>query len=235
MWPPTPRPRPRTVDPTRAGGWACRPTRCSESPRPVISAVVEIFKEFGFESAHRLPNVPEDHKCARLHGHSFRVRVHVEGDVGPESGWVMDYAEIATACAPVRDRLDHRYLNEIPGLDNPTSEVLARWIWDRLEKTCRACPWSRCARPAPPAAATAGTDPAAPFPSRPTWRRPARHHLECSGDAAVGLAPRCGGGGAVPRHRRTGTGGIDPARRGAVRCWTDSRQGQRSRHPCPCR
>lgn len=95
--------------------------------------MVEIYKEFGFESAHRLPNVAEGHRCARLHGHSFRASVHVEGDVGDTSGWVLDFADIAAACAPVRDELDHRYLNDIAGLENPTSEVLARWIWQRLE------------------------------------------------------------------------------------------------------
>ena len=94
---------------------------------------MEIFKEFGFEAAHRLPNVPEGHKCARLHGHSFRVEVHVRGDVDPELGWVMDFAEIKAACRPLIDRLDHHYLNEIEGLQNPTSEVLARWIWTRLK------------------------------------------------------------------------------------------------------
>jgi 6-pyruvoyltetrahydropterin/6-carboxytetrahydropterin synthase len=93
---------------------------------------VEIHKEFGFEAAHLLPNVPAGHKCSRLHGHSFRVSVHVEGPVGDRSGWVMDFADISAACAPVRDALDHRYLNEVEGLDNPTSEVLARWIWQRL-------------------------------------------------------------------------------------------------------
>src|SRR5687768_3573617 len=94
---------------------------------------MDIYKEFGFEAAHRLPNVPEGHKCARLHGHSFRVEVHVRGDVDPELGWVMDFAEIKAACRPLIDRLDHRYLNEIEGLENPTSEVLARWIWPRLK------------------------------------------------------------------------------------------------------
>ena len=93
---------------------------------------MEIYKEFGFESAHRLPNLPADHKCSRLHGHSFRVSVHVEGPVGDDTGWVMDFADVAAACAPVRDELDHRYLNDLPGLENPTSEVLARWIWARL-------------------------------------------------------------------------------------------------------
>ena len=91
-----------------------------------------LFKEFSFEAAHRLPNVPEGHKCARLHGHSFQVRVTVDGPVGDESGWVMDFAEIKDAFRPLHDRLDHRYLNEIPGLENPTSEVVARWIWREL-------------------------------------------------------------------------------------------------------
>jgi len=92
----------------------------------------EIFKEFGFEAAHLLPNVPAGHKCARLHGHSFRVRVYVGGPVGDTSGWVCDFADITAACEPIRDRLDHRYLNEIDGLANPTSEVLAAWIWEHL-------------------------------------------------------------------------------------------------------
>jgi 6-pyruvoyltetrahydropterin/6-carboxytetrahydropterin synthase len=93
---------------------------------------MEIFKEFTFEAAHRLPNVPEGHKCARLHGHSYRVEVHVVGEVAEDSGWVMDFADIKEAFAPLHDELDHRYLNEVKGLGNPTSEVLARWIWDRL-------------------------------------------------------------------------------------------------------
>jgi 6-pyruvoyltetrahydropterin/6-carboxytetrahydropterin synthase len=96
---------------------------------------MHLFKDFTFEAAHRLPNVPEGHKCARLHGHSFHVRVTVSGPVGAESGWVMDFADIKAAVAPVRARLDHRYLNEIPGLENPTSEVLARWIWTSLADT----------------------------------------------------------------------------------------------------
>ena len=93
---------------------------------------MEIFKEFTFEAAHRLPNVPADHKCARLHGHSYRVEIHVTGEVGERSGWVMDFADLKDAFAPLYEQLDHRYLNEVEGLDNPTSEVLARWIWDRL-------------------------------------------------------------------------------------------------------
>ena len=91
-----------------------------------------LYKDFSFEAAHRLPNVPEGHKCARLHGHSFLVRVTVEGVVGEVTGWVMDFAELTRAFAPLHDRLDHRYLNEIDGLENPTSEILARWIWREL-------------------------------------------------------------------------------------------------------
>lgn len=93
---------------------------------------MEIFKGFQIEAAHRLPNVPEDHKCSRLHGHSFRIEVHVSGDAGGDSGWVMDFAELKTAFQPLFEQLDHHYLNDIPGLENPTSENLARWIWERL-------------------------------------------------------------------------------------------------------
>jgi 6-pyruvoyltetrahydropterin/6-carboxytetrahydropterin synthase len=94
---------------------------------------VDIFKEFTFEAAHRLPNVPPGHKCARLHGHSFHVVVHVDGPVDDETGWVRDFADLSEAMKPVTDQLDHYYLNEIDGLSNPTSEILARWIWRRLE------------------------------------------------------------------------------------------------------
>lgn len=93
---------------------------------------MEIWRTITFEAAHRLPNVPETHKCARLHGHSFRVDVHVEGDVGEDSGWVMDFGDLRATLEPIRLELDHYYLNEIDGLENPTSENLARWIWDRL-------------------------------------------------------------------------------------------------------
>ena len=94
---------------------------------------MDIFKVFRIEAAHRLPNVPADHKCARLHGHSFAVELRVSGEPGIDSGWVMDFAEIKTAFAPLYDQLDHRYLNEIEGLENPTSERLAIWIWERLK------------------------------------------------------------------------------------------------------
>ena len=93
---------------------------------------MQISKDFSFEAAHRLPNVPEGHKCARLHGHSFRVRVVVDGPVDPRTGWVMDFADLKAVIKPLHDRLDHRYLNDIAGLENPTSEVLARWLWDAI-------------------------------------------------------------------------------------------------------
>jgi 6-pyruvoyltetrahydropterin/6-carboxytetrahydropterin synthase len=96
---------------------------------------VEIFKEFTFEAAHRLPNVPADHKCARLHGHSYRVVIHLDGPIDESAGWVVDFADIDCAMRPLLDRLDHYYLNEVDGLENPTSEVLARWIWEHLGST----------------------------------------------------------------------------------------------------
>lgn len=94
---------------------------------------MELFKTFRFEAAHLLPNVPEGHKCRRLHGHSYRVTVHITGPVDSELGWVVDFADLAEAFRPIRERLDHYYLNEIEGLENPTSENLAVWIWDRLQ------------------------------------------------------------------------------------------------------
>jgi len=97
-----------------------------------MTETMEIFWEFTFEAAHRLPNVPSDHKCSRLHGHSYRVQVHVKGPVEENAGWVVDFGHIKDACKPVIARLDHYYLNEIPGLENPTSERLAAWIWGEL-------------------------------------------------------------------------------------------------------
>ncbi|GAA0425986.1 6-carboxy-5,6,7,8-tetrahydropterin synthase [Acrocarpospora corrugata] len=93
---------------------------------------MEIFREFTFEAAHRLPQVPEGHKCARLHGHSYRLEVRISGAVDPSMGWIMDFGDLKAAVNPVIVQLDHYYLNEVPGLENPTSENLARWVWDRL-------------------------------------------------------------------------------------------------------
>lgn len=94
---------------------------------------MDIFKAFTLESAHRLPNVPAGHKCARIHGHSFRVEIHVSGEVDPQVGWVQDFADIKAAFQPLFEQLDHNYLNEVEGLENPTSENLAKWVWGRLK------------------------------------------------------------------------------------------------------
>lgn len=94
---------------------------------------MEIYKEITFEAAHILPNLPEGHKCRRLHGHSYTLRISLNGPVNATTGWVMDYAEIKNACVPIVAQLDHHYLNEIKGLENPTSEILVQWIWKRLK------------------------------------------------------------------------------------------------------
>jgi 6-pyruvoyltetrahydropterin/6-carboxytetrahydropterin synthase len=94
---------------------------------------MDIFKIFTIEAAHHLPNVPEGHKCRRLHGHSFRIEVHVSGPVDEQAGWVLDFADVSTAFKPLFAQLDHHYLNEVEGLENPTSENLAKWIWQRLK------------------------------------------------------------------------------------------------------
>jgi 6-pyruvoyltetrahydropterin/6-carboxytetrahydropterin synthase len=94
---------------------------------------MEIFRHFTIEAAHRLPHAPLGHKCQRLHGHSFRIDIHVRGEVQSEPGWVMDFADLKTAFQPLYEQLDHHYLNEVSGLSNPTSENLARWIWERLQ------------------------------------------------------------------------------------------------------
>ncbi len=94
---------------------------------------MEIRKSFMIEAAHRLPNLPAGHKCARLHGHSFNIEIAVGGKIDPVQGWIMDYGDIKAAFQPIYDQLDHNYLNDIPGLQNPTSELLALWIWERLK------------------------------------------------------------------------------------------------------
>lgn len=99
----------------------------------MTNSKAEIYKEFMFEAAHYLPHVPPGHKCGRLHGHSFLVRLYVEGDIDPHTGWIIDFSDIKAAFKPIYDRLDHYYLNDIEGLENPTSEVLAKWIWRELK------------------------------------------------------------------------------------------------------
>jgi 6-pyruvoyltetrahydropterin/6-carboxytetrahydropterin synthase len=97
-----------------------------------MAARGEIFKVFTIEAAHRLPNVPDGHQCGRLHGHSFRVEIHCEGRVDPDSGWIIDFADIKSVFKPCYDQLDHHYLNDVEGLENPTSENFARWIWHQI-------------------------------------------------------------------------------------------------------
>jgi 6-pyruvoyltetrahydropterin/6-carboxytetrahydropterin synthase len=93
---------------------------------------MEIFKEFTIEAAHRLPNVPPGHRCGRLHGHSFHIQVHVCGPLDPQMGWIIDFADIKAAFKPIEEQIDHNYLNEVEGLENPTSENITRWLWQRL-------------------------------------------------------------------------------------------------------
>jgi 6-pyruvoyltetrahydropterin/6-carboxytetrahydropterin synthase len=92
----------------------------------------ELVRTFRFEAAHALPNVPEEHKCRRLHGHSYRIDVHVQGPVDPHTGMVMDFGRIKETVEPILRELDHRWLNELPGLENSTSELLAKYLWDRI-------------------------------------------------------------------------------------------------------
>jgi 6-pyruvoyltetrahydropterin/6-carboxytetrahydropterin synthase len=99
---------------------------------------VRLIKEFRFEAAHRLPKVPEGHKCARLHGHSFKLELTIGGPVDEETGWFVDYEIVDRAWQPLYQLLDHHYLNEIPGLENPTSEHLARFLWERLKPSLPA-------------------------------------------------------------------------------------------------
>ena len=96
----------------------------------------QLTKRFTFEAAQTLPNVPEGHKCRQMHGHSFKIEVSVEGEVDPDVGWVYDHARISEAMAPLLEQLDHAYLNEVPGLENPTIENMAAWFWRHLEPGC---------------------------------------------------------------------------------------------------
>ena len=94
---------------------------------------MEIFKVFTIEAAHRLPHVPAGHKCGRLHGHTFQIEVHVQGPLDPKLGWIIDFADIKSAFRPIEEQIDHHYLNEVEGLENPTSENVAHWVWRNLK------------------------------------------------------------------------------------------------------
>lgn len=137
------------MDVRRWPNWSSGPIGSNNPEIPKL--MFELRKTFQIEAAHRLPAVPPGHQCAQLHGHSFVIEVAVEGPLDPVLGWVMDFADMKAALRPLLDRLDHAYLNEIPGLENPTSEHLARWIWEhlhpklpllseiRIAETCTSC------------------------------------------------------------------------------------------------
>ncbi len=121
-------------------------------PETESSRFVEIVKEFRFEAAHLLPNVPPGHKCGRLHGHSFRFELHLSGETDPHTGWLVDFGDISRIVKPLlEEHLDHHYLNDVPGLENPTSENIAIWLWGQLKhrlpalsevvvyETCTSC------------------------------------------------------------------------------------------------
>jgi 6-pyruvoyltetrahydropterin/6-carboxytetrahydropterin synthase len=94
---------------------------------------MEIFKELAFDAAHTLPNLPEGHRCGRLHGHTFKVRIYIKGEPDTRTGWIFDFAELKQVYKKQCDILDHSYLNDIEGLENPTSENLIKWIWEKLK------------------------------------------------------------------------------------------------------
>lgn len=110
-----------------------RETRRLYDAAPMEQRVIELVKDFRFEAAHYLPNVPEGHKCRRVHGHSFRGEVAVKGEIEPHTGWLIDFADVKKVIKPIVDQLDHYLLNEIEGLENPTSERLAIWIWEKIK------------------------------------------------------------------------------------------------------
>jgi 6-pyruvoyltetrahydropterin/6-carboxytetrahydropterin synthase len=92
-----------------------------------------IYKHFTFDAAHELPNVPDGHKCKNLHGHTYHLTVFLEGELDEKMGWIMDFNELKEVMKPVLKKVDHNYLNDLPGLENPTSEVIVRWIWKQIK------------------------------------------------------------------------------------------------------
>jgi 6-pyruvoyltetrahydropterin/6-carboxytetrahydropterin synthase len=94
---------------------------------------MEIYKEFSFDSAHFLPNVPDGHKCKNMHGHTYRLRVYIDGPIDAHLGWIMDFKELKDSVGPIIDQLDHNLINNIPGLENPTAENITIWIWNRIK------------------------------------------------------------------------------------------------------
>jgi 6-pyruvoyltetrahydropterin/6-carboxytetrahydropterin synthase len=130
----------------------CRLSLAGTGALQRAAMLMRLERSYRFEAAHFLPRVPPGHKCARMHGHSYHIEISIEGEVDPERGWVMDFAEIDEHVTPLVRLLDHQVLNEIEGLNNPTSELLSRWWWQRLapwlpglcEVTVSETPTSRC-------------------------------------------------------------------------------------------
>jgi 6-pyruvoyltetrahydropterin/6-carboxytetrahydropterin synthase len=100
--------------------------------RDIFATDMQIYKEFSFDSAHFLPNVPDGHKCKEMHGHTYRLKVFIQGDLDPKLGWIMDFKELKDALLPVIDQLDHKLINNIKGLENPTAENITVWIWEQI-------------------------------------------------------------------------------------------------------
>lgn len=92
-----------------------------------------IYKTFTFDSAHYLPNVPMGHKCGTMHGHTYTLKVFISGTPEENSGWIIDYTDLKNGVKAFIDILDHKLLNEIPGLENPTSENLCIWLWQMIK------------------------------------------------------------------------------------------------------
>jgi 6-pyruvoyltetrahydropterin/6-carboxytetrahydropterin synthase len=93
---------------------------------------MEIYKEFSFDSAHFLPNVPEGHKCKNMHGHTYKLKVFIKGTPDPVLGWIMDFKDLKDVISNIIDQLDHKLINDIPGLENPTAENITIWIWKQI-------------------------------------------------------------------------------------------------------
>lgn len=92
-----------------------------------------IYKQLTFDAAHFLPHVPETHKCKNIHGHTYHLTIYIEGELDEKLGWIIDYSDLKEAIQPVIDKVDHHFLNEIPGLENPTCEIISVWLWNQIK------------------------------------------------------------------------------------------------------
>ena len=92
-----------------------------------------LTKDFVLEAAQFLPKAPDGHKCGQMHGHTFTIEISIEGEVDPATGWIYDHAQISAAMKPIIAQLDHKLLNDVHGLENPTIELMAHWLWKKLE------------------------------------------------------------------------------------------------------